>query len=44
MHTSKVLVKTGQAKVFSSSWQTKQLDLEWQEDLTDQFHISLFGI
>lgn len=45
MHISKVLVKTGQGKVFSSSWQTEGLDLEWQEDpVADQFHVSLFGI
>lgn len=45
MHTSKVLVKTGQGKIFSGGWQTKGLDLEWQKDpLTDQFHISLFSI
>lgn len=43
MHTSKVLVKTGQGKVLSSSWQTK--GWQWNEDtLTDQFHTSLFGV
>lgn len=43
MHTSTELVKTGQGKVLSSSWQTKG----WQQNedpLTDQFHTSLFGV
>lgn len=45
MHAFKVIVQTGQRKVLSSSWQTKRLDLERQEDpFTNQFRIGLFGI